>query len=294
MLSGSAAAANEPYRAALLSPLEVLGYRVGHNLRVDRRSAEGQLDRLPALAAELVTLKPDILFTAGTQAAIAASKATRKIPIVFVAVADPEGLGIVKSLRQPGTNATGFSNLSDEFQIKLLELVKEAFPTASEVTVLHNPANASEVRMLPAFRRAGLDLGLKLRLIEARAAGDLLPAFRQLKTKPSDVLYVLGNPLTFSERHHIVTLANGQRQMTVYGLPEFADAGGLMAHSFSLMEQHSAAAIFVDKILRGASPATLPVEQPTRFELVLNLRTAKAQGVTFPPAMLLRANRLIE
>jgi putative ABC transport system substrate-binding protein len=294
MLGGAAAAANEPYRAALLSRLEVLGYRVGHNLRVDRRSAEGQLDRLPALAGELVALKPDILFTAGTQAAIAASKATRTIPIVFVAVADPEGLGIVKSLRQPATNATGFSNLSDEFQIKLLQLVKEAFPAATDVAILHNPGNASEVRMLPAFRQAGVILGLKLRLIEARAPDDLLPTFRRLKTKPSDVLYVLGNPFTFSELHRIVALANGQRQVTVYGLPEFADAGGLMAHSFSLMEQHSAAAILVDKILRGASPATLPVEQPTRFELVLNLRTAKAQGITFPPALLLRADRLIE
>jgi putative ABC transport system substrate-binding protein len=163
-----------------------------------------------------------------------------------------------------------------------------------DVAILHNPLNASEVRMLPGLRQAGATLGFRLRLLEVRTPDDVIPAFRQLKTRRSDVLYVLGNPLTFLERERIVGLANEQHQITVYGLSEFADAGGLMAYSFSLMDQHSAAAVFVDKILRGASPASLPVEQPTRFELVLNLRTARTQGVTFSPTLLLRADRVIE
>ena len=179
-LSGSTAAANAPIQAACLGRLEELGYRAGHNLAVERRFADGRLDRLPALAAELVALKPDILFAAGTQATLAASKATGTLPIVFFAVADPEGLGIVKSLRQPGTNATGLSNQSDEFQIKLLRLIKEAFPAASDVAILYNPLYAFEVRMLPTLKQAGATLGLKLRVIEARRPGDFVLAFNLL------------------------------------------------------------------------------------------------------------------
>ena len=293
-LAPSSAAASAPNQAALFSKLEERGYRPGHNLVVEGRFADGRLDRLPALAAELVALKPDILFASGVQATLAASKATRTIPIVFVAVADPDGLGIVKSLRQPGTNATGLSNQADEFQIKLLQLVKDAFPAASDVALLYNPLNAFEVRQLPGLKQAGATLGLNLRMIEAGTPEDFVPAFKLLKAKRPHVLYVLGGPLMFTERERIVALANGQRQATVYGLSGFAEAGGLMSYSFSLIEQYRAAATFIDKILRGASPATLPVEQPTRFELVLNLRTAKAQGISFPLAMLLRADRVIE
>jgi putative ABC transport system substrate-binding protein len=294
-LSGGTATTAAAYSAALLSRLEELGYRAGHNLMVERRFADGQLDRLPKLAAELVALKPDILFAAGSQATLAVSKATRTIPIVFVAVTDPVGLGIVKSLGQPGTNATGLSNQANEFQTKLLQLVKDAFPTAADVAVLHNPLNAAEVRLiLPQLKQAGATLGLSLRVIEVKTPGELVPAFDLLKAKRPDLLYVLGNPLTFAEHRHIVALANAQRQAAVYALPEFAEAGGLMSYSFGLIEQHRAAAGFIDKVLRGADPAVLPVEQPTRFELVLNLKTARAQGISFPSPVLLRADRVIE
>jgi putative ABC transport system substrate-binding protein len=266
-------------------------YRMGY---LGPSSADGRLERLPALAAELVALKPDILFAGGTQATLAASKATNTIPIVFVAVADPEGLGIVKNLRQPGTNATGLSNQADEFQIKLLQIVKDAFPAASDVAILYNPLNTPEVRQLPGLKRAGATLGLKLRVIEARTPRDFVPAFKLLKAKRPDVLYVIGGPLMFMERERVVALANGQHQAAVYGLPGFAEVGGLMSYSFNLIEQYRAAATFIDKILRGTNPAALPVEQPTRFELVLNLRTAKAQGINFPSVMLLRADRVIE
>lgn len=293
-LSPLSVAASAATRAALFKRLEELGYRAERNFVVEYRVADGRLDRLAGLAAELVTLKPDILFAVGTQATLAASRATGTIPIVFVAVTDPEGLGIVKSLRQPGANATGLSNQADEQQLKLLQLVKDVFPTASDVAILYNPLNAIEVRTLSALKRAGVTLGLNLRVIEARAPEDFVPAFKLLKAKRPDVLYVMAGPLMFTERQRIVALANGQHQAAVYGLTDFADAGGLMSYSFSLIEQHRAAASYVDKILKGANPATLPVEQPTRFELVLNLRTAKALGISFPSAMLQRADRVIE
>ncbi len=293
-LSPGSAASTGPNRAALFSKLEELGYRAGQNLVVEGRFADGRLDRLSALAAELVALKPDILYAAGTQATLAASKATKTIPIVFVPVTDPVGLGIVKSLRQPGTNATGLSNQADEAQIKLLQLVKDAFPAASDVAIVYNPLNAPEVRALSALRQAGVTLGLNLRPIEAKAPEDLVTAFKLLNARRPNVLYVMAGPLVDTERERVVALVNGQRQAAVYGLSGFAEAGGLMSYSFSLIEQHRAAASFIDKILRGVNPVALPVEQPTRFELVLNLRTARVQGISFPSLVRLRADRVIE
>jgi putative tryptophan/tyrosine transport system substrate-binding protein len=293
-LVGNSPSDNGPYRSAFFGRLAELGYREGGNLVVERRFAEGHFDRLPALAAELVALKPDVLFAPGSQAALAASKATRTIPIVFAAVADPVGMGVVKALRQPGTNATGLSNQADEFGVKLLQLLRDAFPAASRVAVLHDPSNVPNARMLPSLKQAGVTLALNLRVVETRSPQDLVAAFRVLKSERPDVLYVLAAAFFFSQRRRIVEMANGQRQLAVYGVTEFADAGGLMSYSFSLIEQFRSAATFVDKILKGTNPAELPVEQPTRFELVVNLRTAKAQGVTFPSAVLLRADRVIE
>jgi putative ABC transport system substrate-binding protein len=293
-LVGSSLAFNAPYQQALFQALTELGYREQHNLVVERRFADGRFDRLSGLAAELVALKPDVLFAAGSQATLAASKATRTVPIVFVAVSDPIGMGIVKTLRRPGTNATGLSNQVDESGIKILQLLKEVFPSASRVAVLHDPTNLPLVHMLPTLKQAAATLTLSLRVIEVRSPEDLGPAFEVLKSERSDVLYVLGAAFFLSQRRRIVEFVNGQRQFAVYGLNEFADAGGLMSYSFSVIHQYRSAATFIDKILKGAHPAELPVEQPTRFELVLNVKTARAQGVTFPPAVLLRADRVIE
>jgi len=287
-------AVNAPNQRALFMALAELGYREGHNLVVERRFAEGRFDRLSALAAELVALKPDLLFAAGSQATLAASKATTTIPIVFVAVSDPVGTGIVKALRRPGTNATGLSNQAEEFQIKILQLLKEVFPSASRVALLHDPTNLPLVRTLPTLKQTAATLALNLRMIEARSPEDLITAFKVLKSERPDVLYVLSAAFFVSQRGRIVELVNAQRQVTVYGQNEFADAGGLMAYSFNTIEQYRAGATFIDKILKGANPAELPVEQPTRFDLVLNLKTATTQGVTFPKAMLLRADRVIE
>ena len=293
-LVGSSPAFNAPYQQALFQALTELGYREQHNLVVERRFADGRFDRLSGLAAELVALKPDVLFAAGSQATLAASKATRTVPIVFVAVSDPVGMGIVKTLRRPGTNATGLSNQVDESGIKILQLLKEVFPSASRVAVLHDPTNLPLVHMLPTLKQAAATLTLSLRVIEVRSPEDLVPAFEVLKLERPDVLYVLGAAFFLSQRRRIVELVNGQRQVAAYGLNEFADAGGLMSYSFSVIQQYRSVATFIDKILKGANPAELPVEQPTRFELVLNLKTARAQGVTFPPAVLLQADRVIE
>ena len=285
---------NAPYRNALLEGLAELGYREGQNLVVEGRFADGQVDRFPALAAELVGLKPDVIFAAGTQAALAAAKATKTIPIVFAAVADPVGIGIIKTLRQPGTNATGLSNQAPEFSLKLLQLLKEAFPLASRVAVLHEPLNPPLVQTLSTLKQAAPALGLSLRVIEAQSPNDLVSAFSRVKAERPNVLYVLASAFFNTQRARIVEMANSQRQIAVYGLNEFADAGGLMSYSFSAIEQYRSGAAVVDKILKGARPDDLPVEQPTRFELVLNLRTARAQGVSFPSTLLLRADRVIE
>jgi putative ABC transport system substrate-binding protein len=293
-LAGGTSNAAAPWRAAFFGRLEELGYRVGHNLVVEFRFAAGQLDRLPALAAELVALKPDVLLTSATQATLAGRAATTTIPIVFLMVTDPEGLKIVKTLRQPGTNATGVANQMDEAHVKLVQMIREAFPAASELAILYNPLNTSEVRMLPALKQQAAASTLKLRLIEARTSGDLAPVFKALQARRPDVLSVMSGPLMFNERVRIVELANRQRQVTVYTMSEFVEAGGLMSYAPSFVDQHRAAAVFVDRILKGTPPAVLPVEQPTRFDLVLNLKTARTLDVTFPPAVLLRADRVIE
>jgi putative ABC transport system substrate-binding protein len=287
-------AVNAPNQRALFRALAALGYREGHNLVVERRFAEGRFDRLSALAAELVALRPDVLFAAGSQATLAASRATKTIPIVFVAVSDPVGMGIIKALRRPGTNATGLSNQAEEFQIKILQLIKEVFPSASRVALLHDPTNLPLVRMLPTLKQTAATLALNVRMIEARSPEDLITAFKVLKSERPDVLYVLSAAFFVSQRGRIVELVNAQRQVAVYGQNEFADEGGLMSYSFSVIEQYRSGATFIDKILKGATPTEIPVEQQTHFELVLNLKAAKAQGVTFPPAVLLRADRLIE
>jgi putative ABC transport system substrate-binding protein len=294
ILTPSAETAGAHLRSALIGRLEELGYREGRNLAIERRFAEGRLERLPSLTAELVALKPDIMFTIGTTATLAAIKATSTIPIVFVLLSDPVGSGVVKSLRRPGANATGLSTQVVEIQGKRLQLLKDAFPSVSRVAVLHNPLNAPESLMLSALKKAGTALALNLRVVEVGSPDELASAFKTLESERPDALYIIEGPLAFSHRNLVVEFANSRRLIAVYGANEFAVAGGLMSLSENWTEHYRAAATYVDKILKGAKPADLPVQQPTRFELVLNLKTAKAQGVKFPPSIVLRADRVIE
>jgi putative ABC transport system substrate-binding protein len=274
--------------------LREFGYAESGNLALERRFADGALERLPGLAQELVALKPDALFVTGTQGAIAASMATRSIPVVFASVSYPVGMGLVRSLENPGTNLTGVANRSDVLSRKRLELLKEVFPRSARVAVIHNPRNSVEALMLAAMEEVCARLKLTLPLVQVNAEQDYAQAFRALQGDRPDALYVIENPLSFTNRARIVESVSAQRLPAVYGFAEFADVGGLMAYSYSLSEQMRVAAKFADRILRGAQPANLPVEVPAAFELVLNRRTAVAQGVRFPKSVLARADRVIE
>lgn len=290
---GSSDPAGVPIWNAVFGRLAELGYREGRNLVVERRFAEGRLERLPALAAELVALKPDVIFASTTPPSLAAAKATSTIPIVFSAVSDPVGMGLVQSLARSGNNVTGASSQNAEIQSKRLQLLREVFPSASRVAVLYNPLNAAELPIVATLQEAAKTFGIALRLLGATSGQELPGVFETLQAERPDALYVIESQFTFLHRGRIIESAERIRMPGVYGLTQFADAGGLMSYSFNLLAVNRAAANYVDRILRGARPTDLPVEQPTSFELVLNLRAAKALGVSFPPGLLLRADRVI-
>lgn len=278
----------------LIEKLSEAGYQEGRNLRLDQRWAEGRLERLPALAVELTALNPDVIFVVGTQAALAVAKATSSIPVVFILVSDPVASGLAKSLRRPGGNLTGLSAQISDIQAKRLQLLKEVLPSASRVAVLHDARNSAELTLISLLKKAGGVLNIDLRVVEASAAEAFASAFRALEQERPDALFVFESPLNFSQRGRIVDFAQQQRLVAIYGERAFVEAGGLMSYSMSWAEHARAAATYIDKILKGASPSEMPVEQPTRFEFVLNLRTAKALGLKFPQSVLLRADRVIE
>jgi putative ABC transport system substrate-binding protein len=292
--SGSSDPGGVPLWNAVFGRLAELGFHEGRNLVVERRFAEGLVERLPALAAEIVALQPDVILAITTPPSLAAARATSTIPIVFAAVSDPVGVGLVRSLARTGNNVTGASSQNSEIQSKRLQLVREIFPSASQVAVLYNPLNVAEPPIVATLQEAARTFGFVLRLVGAKSEQDLRAAFETLEAKRPDVLYVIESQFTFLHRGRIIESTNRMHLPGVYGLSQFADAGGLMSYSFSLLDVYRAAANYVDKILRGAKPADLPVGQPTTFELVLNLRTATAQGVVFPPNVLLRADRVVK
>jgi len=277
--------------------LRDLGYIEGRNVVIEYRDAEGTFERLPALAAELVALKVDVIVLGGTPQALAAKQATRTIPIVFAATADPVGSGLVSSLARPGGNVTGLSNVSQELVGKCLEQLKQAVPGVSRVAVLWQPGvlgERPEKDMLKAAEAAGRALGVRLQFVEARGPADFDRAFSDITRARADALTVLTSTMLFNERRRLVDLAAKTRLPAVYPWREFVDAGGLMAYGANIPDMFRRAAIYVDKILKGAKPGDLPVEQPTKFELVINLKTAKALGLTIPPSLLQRADEIIQ
>jgi putative ABC transport system substrate-binding protein len=295
-LSGNLAA-NPHTREAFLQGLRDLGYVEGRNLEIEYRDVEGKYERLPALAAELVALKVDVILAAGTPQPLAAKQATRTIPIVFAGAADPVGSGLVTSLARPGGNVTGLSLLSPELVGKCLEQLKQAVPGVSRVAVLWQPGGSgerTEKDMLKAAEVAGRALGVRLQFVEARGPADFDGAFSDMTRARAGALTVLASNMILGERRRLADLAAKNRLAAVYPLREFVDAGGLMAYGPDLADVFRRAATYVDKILKGAKPADLPVEQPTRFELVINLRTAKALGLQIPPTLLARADEVIE
>jgi putative ABC transport system substrate-binding protein len=272
--------------------LREFGYAEGRNLAIEWRFVE--LNALPTFANELVQLNPDAIVATGGPAVRAVQQATHTIPIIMSFSGDPVGTGLIASLARPGGNLTGLSLMSPDLSAKRVELLREAFPKIGRVATLWNPDDpvyALELQRTDAAARA---LGITLQPIEVRARVDFEAAFSVMARDHADALIVFAHGLTISNRPDLVTLANRLRLPTMYGLRQYVNDGGLMSYGPNLSALYGRAAIFVDKILKGAKPADLPVEQPTKFELVVNVKTAKALGLTIPESFLLRADEVIE
>src|SRR5258706_5281754 len=275
--------------------LRSLGYRVGENVVIEYRSANGQLERLPALAAELVRLGVDVIVTGAHQNTVAAMKATTTIPIVMTNSVDPVGAGLVASLARPGGNVTGFGvDAGDEIFGKRLELLKETLPNLSRVGILWNPDFAPNRSRLTSMREAAQALGLTLVPAEARGLDALEQAFATMVSGRAQAFVVLSDGVLFNCRGQIGVVALRNRLPAISTAREYAEAGLLLTYGPDLQDQFRRSAVLVDKIFKGAKPADLPVEQPTKFELVVNLKTAKALGLTVPPTLLARADEVIE
>jgi putative ABC transport system substrate-binding protein len=275
--------------------LRELGYVEGQNVVIEYRWTDGKPDRLAELAADLVRLRVDVIAAAGNPSIIALKGATQTIPIVMVVAGDPVGIGLVRSLDRPGGNVTGLSNLAEGLSAKWLELLKEAAPTLTRVAVLRVPDTSAHAAFSKEIQVAAQRLGVTPQFLEVRDLGEIERAFDALTTKGrSDALIVLPHPVTFAHRRRIVDIAAKNKLPGMYPWAGFAEAGGLMAYAASRPDMFRRSATYVDKILKGAKPADLPVEQPTNFELVINLKTAKALGLTIPPSLLQRADEVIQ
>jgi putative ABC transport system substrate-binding protein len=279
---------------AFIEGLRELGYVEGQNLTIEQRSSEGRYERLPALARELVRLKVDVIVVPAGTNARAAQQVTRTIPIVAASLADPVGSGLVASFARPGGNVTGLSFAGPELAGKQIELLKDMLPGASLVVILANPTNLFNSAWLREANAATRSLRLKVQSVEARTADELHSAFAALTSQHASALLVLPDSMFLLHRTRIAALAAKRRVPAMYGLKEHVDAGGLVFYGASLRDSFRRAATYVDKIIKGASPGDLPIEQPSKFELVINLKTAKALGLTIPPGLLARADQVIE
>ena len=292
-LGGSTASATSQWTATFVKRLRELDWVEGKNLAIEYRWAEGRTERYSEIAAEFIRIKVAVIVTAGTESVIAAKRLTSAIPIVFATAGDPVGSGLVASLARPGGNVTGLSNQQTDLAGKRLELLREIVPSLRRLAILANignPASVSEMRDVQAV--AGT-LGLQVTISEVQRSEDFAVAFEALKGK-ADALYVVIDPLVSGNRVRINTLALGARLPTMHGFREIAQAGGLMSYGPDFPDLFRRTAELVDKILRGQRAGDIPVEQPTKFELVINLTTAKALGVVVPPTMLGRADEVIE
>jgi putative ABC transport system substrate-binding protein len=273
--------------------LRDLGYVEGRNILVEIRHADGKLERLPALAAELARLEVDVIVSGGPQATRPAKNATTTIPIVMAQDSDPVGNGFVASLARPGGNVTGLSNLSAELSTKQLELLKEMVPRLSRVAVLKHPDEPGNAQTLSELERAAVPLGLQVQYLDVRSPRDIEGGLDSAKKGHAGAVLVLNSPLAASHRAGLAKLAVRNRLPVMHQVTEFVDDGGLVTYSVSVVDLWRRAATYVDRILKGARPAELPVEQPTRFELVVNLEAARQIGLTIPPHVLARADRVI-
>ena len=286
---------NDVRFAAFKQKLRDLGHVEGKTISIDYLSTEAVYDRLPSAAAELVRRNVDVIMaTGGTPAVTAARNATTTIPIVFAGVADPVGQGIVASLARPGGNITGATDQSRDTAVKSLSLLKEMIPSAKRIAILTNPTNSSLVFVLRDMQAAAKTLRLEITVVNAKTPADLESAFAEIARGRHAALAILSDAMFFAETGRLVTLAEKHRLPTMGRQNVIAEQGGLMSYGSNPLDLVRSAAVLVDKILKGAKPGDLPIEQPTKFELVINRKTAKALGITIPPALLISADKVIE
>jgi putative ABC transport system substrate-binding protein len=279
---------------ALRAALRELGYIEGKNLTTELRSSEGKYERLPDLAAELVRLKVDVIITTSTPATRAAQKATATIPIVMAGVGDPVGGGFVKTLARPGGNVTGFANMGEDLGPKQLEMLLSMAPKVTRAAVLINPSNTSHIKILERTQAAGQKRGIAILAFNARTPQEIDTAFLRMVREKAGGVMVVTEPFFSQEIRHIAAMAAKTHIPSIYGGDAYADEGGLMSYTTSRVELNSRVAACVDKILKGAKPADLPVEQPTKFELVINGKSAKTLGLKIPQSLLVMADKVIE
>jgi putative tryptophan/tyrosine transport system substrate-binding protein len=289
-----AVASSTPLAEAFRQGLREHGFVDGQNIVLEFRFAAGRTDRLPALAAELVRLNVDVIVTESNAAALAAKHATQTVPIVMAIAGDPVKAGVVDNLARPGGNITGLTLIHPDLSGKRLQLLKEAVPRVGLVAVIWNPTSPASVELLRETEAAARSLNLKVHAIEVRAPADLDAAFKAVTDTSSSALFVIPDGIFDYNRTRIVEFAMKSHLPGVFPSQAFAEAGGLMSYGPQLAANLRRAAAFVDKVLKGANPADLPIEQPTKFELVINLKTAKALGLTVPQSLLLRADEVIQ
>jgi putative tryptophan/tyrosine transport system substrate-binding protein len=294
MLETTSTTLNAANLDAFRQGLRELGYVEGRNLIIEYRSADGRSERFADLAADLVGLKVDLIVTRGTPAAVAAKNATRTIPVVMANAGDPVDSGLVTSLARPGGNLTGLSSLTVNLEAKRLGLLRELVPGGARIAVLYNMSSPNNLPQWKAIETAARAVSIQPQLLDVRKPEDLAPAFDAASRQRADALVVGGEGLFQANRKLIAELAAKHRLPAIYRSMEYIEAGGLMAYGPSYPDLYRRAATYVDKIFRGAKPGDLPVEQPTKFELILNLKTAKALGLTIPPPLLLRADEVIQ
>jgi putative tryptophan/tyrosine transport system substrate-binding protein len=283
------------FHDALLHGLRELGWIEGRDITIEFRFADGQFERLPVLAAELVRLEVELIVAQPTPAAVAAKRATATIPIVMVNAGDPDRIGLVQSLARPGGNVTGTAfSVGLETIVKGLDLLREVLPRMRRLAVLSNPDNPGQAVAVADLKKAAATLGLQLVPLQVRGADDFARAFAEMTGQGAQALLVVAESMFIRHRVRLAELALQHRLPTMHGVRDNVDAGGLISYGPNLNHTSRRAAVFVDKILKGARPADLPVEQPTKFDLVVNLQTAKALGLTIPQSVLLRADEVIQ
>ena len=293
-MGNSTAALEANLVGAFREGLRELGYEEGRNIVIEYRWADGQYERFPALVAELIAAKVDVIVTAGTPAALAVKKTTTTVPLVMVAVGDPVGTGLVPSLARPDGNLTGLSSVAPDLEGKRLELLREIVPSVSHIAVFLNSVNPFHVASMRQALAAGKTLGIKVQQYDIRKSEDLDGAFAALRKERPDALLILADRVFLHNRQRMMDFTEEQRLPNVNAYKELVEAGGLISYGPSYEDMHKRAAIYVNKILKGAKPGNLPIEQPTKFTLVVNLKAAKALGISMPPTVLSRADEVIE